>query len=1097
MRVRRLRSRKSIWSRFRFWKRKPEPKRWTGGWWWKYPLLLGLILFGVLFFYTWFVLPDVDESAEFIFSESTIIYDRGALDKSKNPNDHILYVIHGEENREYIPLEEMSPLAVSATLAIEDDQFYDHSGFDIGGILKGGLYYVFGIGSPRGGSTITQQLVKNTFLTNERSLKRKFNELFLSIKLELAYTKDEILELYLNKIPYGNNAYGIEAAAKTYFGKSARDLNLIESAILASIPNAPTKYSPYGSNVDALMGYDEFEDYYSTLEEAEASDENVGEEAKTKSYKQGRKDLVLQRMLELDMITQTEFSNAWIQGFSVNFRRAVDDIRAPHFVFYVRQRLEEKYGKEFLAQGGLKIYTTLDPELQSIAEKVIENQAGDYADKYKASNAALVAIYNQQKIYDSSQLRPAAGVDETGRGQILAYIGGKDFFDTENDGQVDVLTSRRQPGSSFKPMVYAAGFEKGLTPGTVVFDVETNFGTNARPYEPQNFDEKFRGPVSFRESLNSSLNIPAIKMAYLASPKNVLDLAKRAGIKYEGTAGVHGVAVGVGVAEVEPLSHINSLQTFAGDGSYYEPTAILKIENADGVVLESTDIQSKKKSGINPEVAALVRHILTDEKTRPTDGNFSWNKYLQLENIDNGAKTGTSNRVVKNPDYKPGDPEDEKFNTVPGDSWTVGFTPGLVTGVWVGNNRGEPMESGATGLTVAAPIWKEFNEQAHALLVEKGFDPETVYEEPKPLTEVVINKYSGKRASKSTPQILRKNEVAASFAPMTEWDNSVVIREIDLLDGRFANEETPDYARSKEPILTLKSIRPSVSNWQNPVQTWMAENPLFATSLGQLRGGAQWTVPESVLVAQAKANAPEPEPEEAPESLLDRIGEAYGPTEVKTSPRSSYDPVTPQGTSNTSNQTSSGAPAAQFPQVSLVSSRIPLELEPGTATVEVRVSSGNPVKTVEYFLENRKVATTNVAPYTGKFSIPSNLSPGRDYTLRIRVTDSVGSVAEKEATVRLAKDTKPPIIMTKSPKGNQTIKLGESVVIEADVIDKASTVARVEFMIDNQVLGSVSKAPYTTSFTAEGSLGRRLVRIIAFDEFNNRSERRVPVSFVE
>lgn len=1043
--------------------------------------LIGFVVVtGLLALYTIFVLPDVKQSQEFIFPESTIIYDRGALNPANDPNNHILYTIHGDENREYVPLNEMSPWIVEATLAIEDDQFYNHYGVDVGGTGKGFLNHFLGVGSARGGSTITQQLVKNTFLTNERSIQRKFNEILLSIKLELVYSKDEILELYLNKIPYGNNAYGIEAASKTYFGKSARELNIVESAILASIPNAPTKYSPYGSNRDLLMGYEEFDDGFDTEEEAaaavEISTENEetsdgNDERRLKVYRTGRKDLVLQRMLELGHISQTQFNQAWIEGRNIKFQRSVDDIRAPHFVFYVRQKLEDKYGKDFLAQGGLKIYTTLDPDLQESAEAAVLALSADYQEKYNASNVALAAIYNHETMPD--------GTNWNGRGQILAYIGGKNFFDTENDGQVDVLTSRRQPGSSFKPMAYAAGFAKGLAPGSVTFDVETNFGTKERPYEPQNFDETFRGPVSFREALNASLNIAAVKMAYLASPNSVLELATKLGVKYEGSADVHGVAVGIGVAEVEPLSHINAYQAFAGDGVVYEPTAILRIENAEGVVLESADIESQKLTGIDPEVAGMVRDILTDESTRPTTDGFNWNRLLQLDDIDNGAKTGTSNRVVQNPDYDSGDPDSERFNTVPGDSWTVGFTPHLVTGVWVGNNRGEPMESGATGMTLAAPIWKAFNETAYAKLLEKGIDAELAYRTPKELQTVEINRLSGEVATSSTPAHLRRSEVFASFALPTIQDKSIVRRELNLLTGALADESTPDYAKSTEPVLMLTSIRPDISNWQRPVTNWLSARPLFSTTLGKERSPSfEWEVPESVLAAQEKAQNPyanemvDPAQQKA---ILERLEELYG------------------GASNAP-QTRPDSQLAVRDEITILSPRAPFAFAPGSVNFQLRLPTA-PIRSVEYFIDGKLVHEARRNLSRASFVLPVNLKSDRFYQMQIMATDDALNVWTETISFKVLKDERGPLISFSSPSGNDRFLIGDSVVVSAEVVDPGSGVDRVEFYLDGTLIETKNRAPFSLELPASGNTGRRIFMIVAYDQEGNRSERRMSVSY--
>ena len=293
--------------------------------------------------------------------------------------------------------------------------FYYHFGFDPIGLTRA-LLGEFGIIARRsGGSTITQQLVKNTFLSPERSYWRKFNELLLAIKVEWVYSKDEILELYLNEIPYGPTIHGVEAAAQHFFAKSARDLTILESSILASLPVAPTRFSPYGNNLDLLMGTTK-----------------IDPTTKREVWKKGRKDLVLERMQSLGMISAQQFSQAWSAAKTLTFQSNKTDIRAPHFVFWIREQLEQKYGREFLDQGGLRIYTTLNPDLQTQIEEIVETKSAGYENQYEATNVAAVVIDNQTS-------------------EVLAYLGGRDYFDQQNDGQVDVLRSPRQPGSSFKP----------------------------------------------------------------------------------------------------------------------------------------------------------------------------------------------------------------------------------------------------------------------------------------------------------------------------------------------------------------------------------------------------------------------------------------------------------------------------------------------------------------------------------------------------------------------------------------------------------------------------------------------------------------------
>jgi len=1014
---------------------------------------MGIITFILLFIYAIIFLPSVKNAEQLNFAESTIIYDRGALEEGAIKSQHILYKIHGDENREYIPLKEISPYVPMATIAIEDDGFYHHFGFDIGGIIKAILNRVFGIGSARGGSTITQQLVKQVFLSSEKTFTRKFNELLLSIKVEFVYTKDEILELYLNKISYGNNSYGIEAAAQNYFGKSARDLTLAEASILASIPQAPSRYNPYGSNRDLLMGYYDYKEYIPQLEaisekkseiksplakgdlEDTLEDKEDENKNKLRVYKKGRKDLVLKRLLDLGEITPDQFYQAWDEANFKEFKRNRTDIKAPHFVFLVKEQLEEKYGKEFLLQGGLQIYTTLDPGLQEIAQSVIDKRTASYGTIYGATNAAMTSINPET-------------------GEILAYIGGRDFFDKENDGQVDVLRSRRQPGSSFKPLVYATGFGKGFSPARVVFDVETDFGNG---YKPQNFDEKFHGPVSFRKALNHSLNVPAIKMAFLATPKSILELAQKLGIKYKGDENTHGVAIGVGVAEVEPLSHINSFQAFMGDGSYHTPTSILEIRDANGKTLEKFDSKKTRKEGLEPEIAALIRNVLTDEKSRPS----SWNNLLNLEVYNSGAKTGTSNKVKINPKFNKEIPEskdNKKFITVPGDSWTIGFTPHLLTGVWVGNNRGQPLKSGATGLTVAAPIWKNFMLEAHDLLIKRGADPKKDYVEFE-LVKKTVDKYSGLLAKKDTPQELLKNEYFAPSAVQTRFDNAFLPKSINILTGEESDDNTPEWAEKEVQVLNLKPIRPDLSNWITPVKKWQKEHPIIITETGEvIYQDEDWEIPESFLA-------------ELPESLQAKIKEKIASEETVDWTQLVKD--------------------ENAPKIKIISPQ--KTISTGRILVQVQIDRPSEVEAVDFFLDGDFIYKSKHAPFTGSFAVSADHEIGSKHTIEVQIVGENFASNSDKIEVEIANDKTPPFVRIISPQANQKFSMGSQIEIYADIQDTQSGIASVEFFLNQKSLGKLSEPPFKRMITLPNQKGRQNITINALDSSGNFSNKSIPI----
>ncbi|MDP2625131.1 MAG: transglycosylase domain-containing protein, partial [Candidatus Peregrinibacteria bacterium] len=424
-------------------------------------------------------LPDVSKGSDFLQAQSTLIMDR---------EGNTLYSIHGDENREIIQLDGISQYLINATVAVEDDQFYEHHGFDLPCLGKAMAYEIFGVGSRRGCSTITQQLVKNIFLSPEQTYKRKVQELILSVKVENEYTKEEILQMYLNEIPYGNNAYGAELAAQRYFGINADELNLTQSAILASLPKAPTYY---WNNQHSYLTIEFTEEQLSdrdieTIDDLEDEEYILGligvniELANGVTiYLPGRVDVVLSSMQEQGMISEEQELYALEDSWVIEFQDYRDSIKYPHFVLYVKELLEEKYGNELVAQGGLKVYTTIDPNFQEIAEQSIEEYRQKNLDYYDATNAALVSINPQT-------------------GQILAMVGSADYFDEEIDGNVNITTRYRQPGSSFKPFIYALAFLNGYGPATILYDVKTQFDTG---WTPGNYDGQFLGPMPIREAL--------------------------------------------------------------------------------------------------------------------------------------------------------------------------------------------------------------------------------------------------------------------------------------------------------------------------------------------------------------------------------------------------------------------------------------------------------------------------------------------------------------------------------------------------------------------------------------------------------------------
>ncbi|MDO8240551.1 MAG: PBP1A family penicillin-binding protein [Candidatus Moranbacteria bacterium] len=526
-------------------------------------------------------LPDASGVSKRAMVESTKIYDR--------TGDHLLYDIHGEEKRTQIQFKDMPDTIKFATISLEDQNFYSHPGFDVKGLLNAVISNVLQSGGGRGGSTITQQFVKNSILTGERSMSRKIKELILAIELEFKFSKDEILGMYLNEIPYGSNAYGIEAAAQTFFGKHASQLTLDESALLASLPQAPSYYSPNGNHADALRG---------------------------------RQLYALNQMAKFGYITQEEADAAKEIDVLAKIKPSSENISAPHFVMYIKEYLEKTYGQQMLENGGLKVYTTLDWDKQQIAELAVKEGADSNTKKYRAENASLVAM-------------------DPRTGQILAMVGSKDYFDKSIDGQVNVAVRNRQPGSSFKPFVYLTAFKEGYTPETQLWDVDINFSTDdGKSYNPKNYDGKNRGPVAMKDALAMSLNVPAVEALYLVGVKDAIITAKSLGITTLNKPDDYGLSLVLGGGEVTLLDHTNAYGTLATGGIHHDKTGILKVVDTAGKIIEAYK-EDPGQRVIDEKYVAMLDSVMSNNSLRAPV--FGTNNPFNFTNRPVAAKTGTTN----------------------------------------------------------------------------------------------------------------------------------------------------------------------------------------------------------------------------------------------------------------------------------------------------------------------------------------------------------------------------------------------------------------------------------------------------------------------
>ncbi len=687
-------------------------------------IIMGLGFISVSASVLWIFLiptPDIASFSNREVTQSTRIYDR--------TGNVLLYDYNRDARRDVVPISQISPLIQKATIAIEDSSFYSHGGVRITSIARAMLIDLMRGSFSQGGSTITQQVIKNTILTNEKSVVRKVHEWVLAIKLEQEYSKNKILQVYLNEMPYGGVLYGVESASEAFFGEHASQVNLTQAAYLAALLQAPTFYSPYGRHRDAL---------------------------------EARKNLVLERMKELKFITPSQYSIAMQRVISFKPQHTTSII-APHFVFYILQQLRQKYGVQEL-QSGLKVVTTLNVNLQNFMQDTITKYGNENVSKFGVSNEAAVAI-------------------DPKTGQILSMVGSRDYFNTSIDGNYNDALALCQPGSTFKPFVYATALEKGFGRKTSVFDLPTQFSTSCSPsdihnntppcYAPTNFDSKFRGPMTFTTALAQSINVPAVKVLYLVGIQPVIDLATAAGITTIGkNNGQYGLSFALGAADVRLLDLVDAYGTFANNGVHNPPTGILKVENSQGTVLEQYTHQPLK---VMPKLIAHdISAMLSNNKARFPE--YPPINPLHFPSYDVAVKTGTTD------DFR--------------DAWTVGYSPSIVLGAWAGNNDNSPMVKKIAGYIIA-PMWHIMMKYA----LEQY--PKTYFGEPSTLPKNVSPALKGQ-------YIITQPDGSVSIHSLLHW----------------VNKNNP-----QGPLPINPTIESQYSYWEYPVEKWALNN--FDTTTAQ------------------------------------------------------------------------------------------------------------------------------------------------------------------------------------------------------------------------------------------------------------------------
>ncbi|MFH0820696.1 MAG: penicillin-binding transpeptidase domain-containing protein, partial [Candidatus Peregrinibacteria bacterium] len=809
---------------------------------------------------------------------------------------------------------------------------------------------------------------------------------------------------------------------------------------------APTYYSPYGPNKYAKINLSEDEilrlrirseqdllNYNSEfLDKGLLGKTYVFGEPGLPIYIKGRADIVLDRMKELGYIGQEEVEAALKEAETKEFLTPKDNTVGIHFVLYVRELLEQKYGKDIIERGGLKITTTLDLDLQRAAEKAAGRYAEDNANRLGANNSALLALNPEN-------------------GHILAMMGSRDYWNDEIDGKVNMVFRPRLPGSSFKPFVYAAAFLKGYAPATVLYDVSTKFGDE---YQPGNFDGTYLGPIPIRKALAYSRNIPAVKAAYMAGLSNVIELARSLGVGLNQPDDWYGLSLAIGAGEVKLIDMVRGYSAFANGGYKVDPVAILKVEDKNGNILEEYEPPAVRPLVLDPQVAYLINNVLSDASARPEG---FWRDVLTIPGQINAAKTGTSNK--KKPNATPETDDDN----VPFDGWTLGYTRRLVAGVWAGNAGGSPLKLQGDGLNAAGKIWKDF------MVAATRGKPAEPFDKPEGIRYVDISVRSGKLPSEFTPENEITTEVFASFSAPTEEDDSYQVVEIDKVSGKLATEFTPEPAREKKAFYRHHSEFPTNPQWEDPVRLWAQENGQEEeppTTYDDVHTAKSEGVKPDIRIISPTPGTTVALPYVGVVVDIDSAGgvaqvDYYWDDErvstVKTSPwRGSLTiPIAenPLGSSHVlkavvfdslynSNQASAEVRIGEDavpPQVHFIYPTAGSNVSAGSvmaAQVDAYDSNGD-IKKVEWYWGDQLQDTTSAAPYVWAFTAPK--TPGA-HVLKAIAYDFAGNTAQAELTLNITSQNFEELSGSTrllQPSRNQTFDQGEVVVVKA-YLDSAS-----------------------------------------------------------
>ncbi len=998
-------------------------------------LIAGIVVFGWII-YIVLQAPDLKELNSSSFSQSSVILD--------NKGERALYKLVGNEDRVVLnSLDDISLYMKNAMLAAEDANFYQHSGISFTGIARAARDSFFGRST--GGSTITQQLIKMVvFAEGEENLQdkieRKIKEIAMARKLESKYSKDSILLLYLNKAPFRGNIYGIEKAANAFFGKSAKDLSLAESALLAGLPQAPGRYqrvkTSYIKFTEEQMNASKITSYEELIEKQQSGEiapvfvrgmfgtDYVFADG-VHDYIPGRVDFVLFQMFDKGFISETEYNQAQIDIQTLEIKEIKTKIGAPHFVFYAMEEVEKilknLYGEDaekYIHQRGLQITTTLDFKLNNEVQRII-SEHGEKAEKagYKIRNAAGLVL-------------------DSKTGAVLSMIGSRNYFakemnDHEFDGEVNVITSRRQPGSTFKALVYAAAFDlKGLAPATVLMDVETDLSiVKSQKYIPRNYDGKFNGPVTIRKALGNSLNIPAVKAGIIVGIPQLIKFTDKIGVNYNEDTGRFGPSMALGAAVVRPLDMGAVFAGFANEGKKVEPFAVLKIVDSNGKVLYERDIEKIKKEApqvISPETAFLISDILSDEtgKGRPK----SWNKFLGMPNRPSAAKTGTSTGKVGKV-------------THPHDVWTIGYTPQRTALVWMGNNKGwkeNPkgmLNDKASGLTNAANPWREIMMAAHKdLPVEK-------FVKPKGVKKISVSALSGKRIPEGFPSSLIVEDYFSVKSLPEKQDTSFKVVRLEESTQLLPNEFTPEKVIKEYTYIEMHSYFPKNEKWEKAVRAWLRANA------GKLSAnlGISNIIPF------------------VPKEYTDK----YSKDTEKNRPK-----------------------------ISILSPSNMGIVSPPLVNIEVAVNAPNGVRKIDLLWDGQLVATKASKPWI--FTIPlSETKIGSLHVLEAEITDELDYIDNASVNVKVGEDRIPPDLSFIYPLNGSNVERGTLIQVGVDAIDRNSSIKKINFFLDGDLIKTLNSRPYQFSWLANAPKGTYIIKATALDSAGNTATESISITITE